>query len=57
MSHASSGKCNMTLLQQPGQKKLLILKPKIHRRNAANFFIQTFYQRKWPKFLVARDFS
>ena len=36
MSRASSSKCNMTLLQQPGEEKLLIVKPKALRFNTAN---------------------
>ena len=38
MYHISWSKCNMTLIQQPGQKKLLISNPKAHGLNAANIY-------------------
>ena len=36
MSHATSSKCNMTLIKQPGEEELLIFVKKPHSFHTAN---------------------
>ena len=46
MPHASRNKCNMSLIQQAGKEKLLILKPKTHNFNTTNISYMDISSKK-----------
>ena len=48
MSHATSSKCNMTLIKQPGEEELLIFVKKPHSFHTANAH---FFMENSPNYL------
>ena len=47
----------MILLQEPGEEKLLLLKPNVHSFNTTNISFIKIPQRKLHKYMVSRPAS